>query len=277
MVGVGADPYIPRGRHRIGRGRAEWDKLCNTNEIPGLGANYPYRRDRAAPLGHKSGNGDTRTGRRSTRRLLGIAAALALFILAWAAATAGDALVVRAALEQPDAILSLASHEWERLPLTAVLAQRHPGAVVLLTVPPTVTRSNCHDCSNRVERLRRLGVDPSRVHIVRVTGPGTHGEAVAVLQFARVARIRRLLIATSPYHTRRSLALFRRVFSGSAIDVGIEPATASSPAQPGRWLMAGYDRAYVVYEWAAIGYYFWRYGVGPSDYATSSSDARKSS
>jgi uncharacterized SAM-binding protein YcdF (DUF218 family) len=204
---------------------------------------------------------------RRVRRRFALAAALLLVAGAmWALAQLGDVLVVSSGLARPDAILSLASHEWERLPLAARLAQAYPDAAVLLTVPANVTRSNCHDCPNRVDRLRHLGVDPSRVHLLRLTGPGTHAEATAALGFARDTGIRRLLVATSPYHTRRSLALFRKVFSGTGIEVGVEPATATSPARPGRWWLAGYDRAYVAYETAAIAYYFWHYGVGPSYY-----------
>jgi len=68
---------------------------------------------------------------------------------------------------------------------------------------------------------------------------------------------------TSPYHTRRSLATFRQVVGAAGASVGVEPATRTSPARPERWLAASYDRAYVRYEWAAVFYYWLRYGVPP--------------
>ena len=89
------------------------------------------------------------------------------------------------------------------------------------------------------------------MRILPLTAPGTHGEALAALTFARETHVRRLMIVTSPYHTKRSLATFRSVFDGSSIEIGIEPATASSPARPERWWATPYDRAYVAYEWAA--------------------------
>jgi uncharacterized SAM-binding protein YcdF (DUF218 family) len=177
---------------------------------------------------------------------------------------AGPALVVRVPIANPEAIVSLASHEWERLPATARLAAKFPGAVVLLTQPPEVTEFNCHDCANRVHRLSLLGVPAERVREVVLTGPGTHGEAVATLGYARDTGLRRLVIVTSPYHTRRSLAVFRKVFEGTGVEIGVEPALADSVAQPGRWWWGGYDRAYVAYEWAALVYYRWSYGVRPN-------------
>jgi uncharacterized SAM-binding protein YcdF (DUF218 family) len=133
--------------------------------------------------------------------------------------------------------------------------------VILLTLPQSVNAYNCHDCSRRVSRLQRLGVSPARVRIIPITSPGTYGEAVAALRFARQAGVRRLLIVTTPYHTRRSLAAFRSVFDGSAVQIGIVPATASSPARPDRWWATPYDRAYVAYEWAGAVYYLFRHRV----------------
>ena len=173
---------------------------------------------------------------------------------------AGTMLVVKQPLENPDAIVSLASHEWERLPGAAELAQATPSAVVVLTLPQPATIFNCHDCSGRVGRLQRLGVPSERVRIVPLTLGGTYGEAVALLAFARRSAIHRIVVVTTPYHTRRSLAVFRNIFAGSGIAIGVEPARAS-PARPGRWWATGYDRAYVAYEWAAIVYYAVRHGV----------------
>jgi uncharacterized SAM-binding protein YcdF (DUF218 family) len=194
------------------------------------------------------------------RRLLFTALLLALALAATAPAM-GPALVTAVPIADPDAIVSLGSHEWERLPATAVLATAFPAARVLLTVPRQVTPLNCHDCANRVARLARRGVAPERVVLLDLQEPGTYGEARAVAAFARRHPLRRLLIVTSPYHTRRALATFTHVLGGRA-QLGVAPA-AASPARPSRWLLAPYDRAYVAYEWAGIGYYWWVHDVPP--------------
>lgn len=177
-----------------------------------------------------------------------------------AAPYTGTALVVSRAVANPDAIVSLASHEWERLPAVARLASQNPRALVLLTLPQPATVFNCHDCSNRLDRLRHFGVARSRVQVVPLHAGGTYGEALAIASYARQKGIRRLLIVTSPYHTRRSLATFASAFRGTGVEVGIEPAR-DSPADPSRWWRAPYDRAYVTYEWTATIYYRLKYGI----------------
>jgi uncharacterized SAM-binding protein YcdF (DUF218 family) len=196
-----------------------------------------------------------------TRLLLVVLVSLSVLAMGLVTRSAGTLLVVSRPLQYPDAIVSLASHEWERLPAAAQLAARDSSSLLLLTLPQPVSSSNCHDCGGRVARLERLGVPASRIRILPLTSAGTYGEAQATLAFARQANIRRLVLITTPYHTRRSLATFGAVFDGSGIAIGVEPASSSSPARPDRWWAAPYDRAYVAYEWAAVVYYVLRYRI----------------
>jgi uncharacterized SAM-binding protein YcdF (DUF218 family) len=188
--------------------------------------------------------------------------ALAVFV---AGPRAGTALVVARPIAEPDVIISLASHEWERLPLAITLAQQHPEARLLLTLPEHVNGKNCYDCEHRVEWLTRSGIDARRIAILPVVGSNTYGEAIAARRYsdARAETVHRLLIVTSPYHTRRALAVFASVFDRSGVAIGIAPAGETSPAQPAAWWRTPYDRWYVRYEWAAIVYYAVRYGVSP--------------
>jgi len=193
----------------------------------------------------------------------GALAAAAGLVVVLAALTpyAGAALVVDAPISSPDVIVSLASHEWERLPAAVALARRYPRALVVLTLPSSVTQFNCNDCAHRAERLMRAGVEADRIQIVPLTLGGTYGEAVATRGFVSERRLRSVLVVTSPYHTRRALATFRRALASAGVQVGVAPASSTSPARPPRWWASGYDRAYVCYEWAAVAYYRLRYGV----------------
>jgi uncharacterized SAM-binding protein YcdF (DUF218 family) len=182
-------------------------------------------------------------------------------------AHAGTALVVDVPVGVPDAIVSLASHERERLPAAATQARAAPAALVILTVPAHATPTNCQDCGHRVARLIRYGVPASRVRLVPIQVDGTYGEAFACREFALRSGVRRLLVVTSPYHTRRALATFRAAFAGTGVQVGVMPASASSPAQPARWWAAAYDRWYVRYEWLATVYYVTRHGISPTLFA----------
>ena len=191
-----------------------------------------------------------------------LAAVMAVAVALWAS-VAGVTVILQRPLAEPDAIVSLASHEWERLPVTAGLARRFPKAIVFLTLPTKVGLHNCHDCFHRVERLATLGVAPERVQIVRLTSEGTHGEAAAVRDLALRAPFHRLLIVTSVYHTRRAFATFARAFGGSDVALGVEPAWPTPRAHPRIWWLYPYDRWYVTYEWAGTISYVLRYGIDP--------------
>ena len=203
------------------------------------------------------------TRRRQVRLRLALAVVGGLVFGAVALLFAGRVLVVSRPLSDPDAIVSLASHEWERLPLTAKLAVEHPRALVLITLPKVVTTYSCHDCDHRLEWLVAAGVDANRIRVLSVATGGTHGEAEACRDFVATMPIGNLLIVTSPYHTRRALAVFSKVLSAAGIQVGVEPATAFSLVRPDRWWLLPYDRWYVRYEWGATAYYAIRYGVLP--------------
>lgn len=183
-------------------------------------------------------------------------------LLAWPASRAGEALVVRRDVGPPDAIVMLASHEYERLPAAADLARRFPSSVVLLTVPRTPTKFNCYRCSERRAWLAAEGVPDARVVELSATPvANTYGEALATRQYVAGRPIRRLVVVTSPYHTRRALRVFESIVGRAGVAIGVEPAVAYSVARPERWWQGEYDRGYVMYEWTGILYYRFKYGV----------------
>jgi uncharacterized SAM-binding protein YcdF (DUF218 family) len=200
---------------------------------------------------------------RTGRRLLLVAAACVA--AAALASEAGSTLVTSRHISEPDAVLSLASHDWERLPEAAAVAREVARATVLLTVPRHVTAVNCHRCGERRDWLAQLGIEPSRIAVLPDRVESTLDEARAALEFCRRQGIRRLLVVTSPYHARRTLATFDHVFRGTGIEIGVQPATQFSRAVPEKWWSAPYDRWYVRYEWTAMIFYFTRYGITPWD------------
>jgi uncharacterized SAM-binding protein YcdF (DUF218 family) len=173
---------------------------------------------------------------------------------------AGTALVVTEPIDQPDAILPLASHEWERLPEAAALAAGAPRARVLLTQPIRVNAFNCFDCANRVERLVDAGVAKERIDFLPRKVYRTLDEAQAFREWAEAHGVKSVVVVTSPYHTRRALGAFRHILLGTGIAVGVRPSSAS-PAEPARWWRHKYDRWYVSYEWRARLFYLIRFGI----------------
>ena len=220
--------------------------------------------------------GKKQTSSRSASRRIALTGAAGLLVCGLSVPFAGRALVLSRPLPAPDAIVSLASHEWERLPLATRLAVKNPNALVLLTLPEDVNIYNCYDCAHRVEYFAAAGVPASRIRVLQLSNGTTYGEAQACREFASKVPIRHLLIVTSPYHTRRALAVFRAVLSGSGIQIGIQPTTADSQARPERWWLSPYDRWYVRYEWAATAYYAIRYGVLPFSWWTPHDDVADS-
>jgi uncharacterized SAM-binding protein YcdF (DUF218 family) len=192
--------------------------------------------------------------------LAALGAALLCVLGIWAARDAGTALVAHVELERPDAIVSLASHEWERLPATAALARKNPWAQVLLTAPMSVNEFNCHDCYHRIDRLVAAGVEEDRIVILPRRVFRTRDEAEAVREWAGSHGLRSVMVVTSAYHTRRALDTFRNMLAGTGIAVGVHPAGLSD-VEPGRWWRHKYDRWYVGYEWRARVYYLIRFGV----------------
>ena len=163
---------------------------------------------------------------------------------------AGRALVVQQDVGTPDAIIMLASHEWERLPAAAAEARQYPHAAVLITHPPVVTAYNCYRCDERVTWLQSEGIDRRRIRVLTGNITNTYAEALAARAFLTRTRASRLLIVTSPYHTRRALETFETVFRGLPVQIGVVPA-AGSRGDPRNWWRLSYDRHYVMYEWAA--------------------------
>ena len=200
-----------------------------------------------------------RLGHRRRRLMLWTAAVLVVASL-WPLAHAGEALIVTHEVAAPDAILMLASHEWERLPAAAAVARKYPEALVLLTVPTVITEHNCHLCRDRVAWLNAEGVESARVRLLPRRAMNTYQEAEAARDYARTAGLKRMVIVTSPYHTRRTWATFEHVFTGAVSSLGIAPAPAAQ-GNPASWWMTAYDRHYVIYEWAALLKYRAAYGV----------------
>jgi len=181
-----------------------------------------------------------------------LVAAVALLVLS---PLPGAWLITEVPVDRPDAILSLASHERERFPTVAVQAKRWPTAKVLLTVPASVNRYNCDACPHRMEWLQALGVDASRVVVLAPPSRNTQDELVLAGAWLQRTQRARLLVVTSPYHTRRVQVLARRVIPGVEVGIVASPALGGVPRV---WWTLRYGRFYVPYEYAALVAATWR-------------------
>lgn len=180
------------------------------------------------------------------RAIAAMLVSLALLILS---PLPGAWLISEAPIDRPDAILSLASHERERFPEVAAQATRWPSAHVLLTVPVEINRYNCDACPYRTGWLESLGVSRDRIVVLSPGTLNTGGELQLAGAWLRQQRLTRLLVVTSPYHTRRVRLLSRSHARG--IEVGVKASPASGGV-PSPWWTRRYGRWYVSYEYAAL-------------------------
>lgn len=201
-------------------------------------------------------NGKRRRGARFAFTALVLTIPLATFL-----AIGGTFLIVADTISEPDAVVVLASHEWERLPEAARLARRDPRVTVLLTQPVRPNIHNCFRCAERVQWLQTLGVPAKAIVLLPRRVTNTFDEAVTARDYAVSHRLKRLVVVTSPYHTRRARATFTSVFERTGIELGVWPDMRESMSRPRTWWWHGYDRWYVAYEWSAIVWYAIRHGI----------------
>jgi uncharacterized SAM-binding protein YcdF (DUF218 family) len=92
-----------------------------------------------------------------------------------------------------------------------------------------------------------LGVPPDAVMVLPGPVDNTAQEAAVFKRIVAPSRITRVIVVTSPYHTRRTGYAFRRVFADTPVRV-IVRGTRYSPSQPRRWWRQRGDVRYVMSE-----------------------------
>jgi uncharacterized SAM-binding protein YcdF (DUF218 family) len=191
------------------------------------------------------------------------ALALVIGLVVATGAGAGRWLVVDAVLDDPDAILVLASHEYERLPRAWQLAVQHPRATIVLSSPAVPTEHNCQACAYRVGWLVGWGIPRARIHVMEAPVRNSYDELVAAAALARDRQWSSVQVVTSPYHTRRVGGLVRAVIGEQdGLRFGVTSGSYGRLA-PGTWWSRRYDGRYVLYEAAALVVNGWRYGIWP--------------
>ena len=183
---------------------------------------------------------------RPRRALARVCAALALAATLGTAAFlpfAGRFLIRDDPPEAVDAIFVLAGARVDRWLESVELYREQRGARIVLSPGPM--RKPERDLRARGIRLPteadlardamlQLGVPADAIAILPVDVDNTAHEAEAFRRYVEQSRWQRVMIVTSPYHTRRTGFAFRREFKGSPVRVLIR-ASRFDDSDPAHW------------------------------------------
>ena len=184
--------------------------------------------------------------------------------VAWGAARG---LVERAEAERADAlvVLSGSAAYAERVAEAARLYREGRAPLVLLTDDGVqggwsqAEQRNPRFVELAVSELRRGGVPAESIEVLDARPTNTHDEADAVRAYAAGRGLRSLLVVTSIYHSRRALWTWRRVFRGSGVRLGLEPAEGARTPGAWSWWLSAAGWRQVGGEYVKMIYYAVRY------------------
>ena len=177
-----------------------------------------------------SGQAKIHVTKRATRRRRFLVSAVLLIALsplvAWFAARL---LIVKADMPSADAIviLSGSSTYLERADWAAKLYREGRAPQIILTNDGLISgwdrraERNPYYYELTAQRLEQLGVPAGRIQLAPGPALGTYEESLLVRDYATAHNLKRILIVTSGYHSRRALWSMRRACEGSGIEIGI--------------------------------------------------------
>jgi uncharacterized SAM-binding protein YcdF (DUF218 family) len=186
-------------------------------------------------------------------------------LLAWGAA---QLLIVKTELPAADAIvvLSGSSTYLERADWAARLYREGRAPIVILTDDKLISGWNGAEERNpyfyelAAKELQRRGVPAEKIRIVSQPALGTYYESLNVREYASSHKLRRLLIVTSAYHSRRALWSMRRACEGTEMEIGVDgPSPGWQTPSAWTWWMHRWGWKVVAGEYLKMIYYWVRY------------------
>jgi uncharacterized SAM-binding protein YcdF (DUF218 family) len=198
--------------------------------------------------------------------LLALLGAVVLWpIIAWAGARL---LIVKSELASADAIVVMSGSATyrERSEWAARLYREGRAPAIILTNDKLKSGWDSKEERNpyfyelAARELQQHGVPESKIQVVPDIALGTYEESLGLRDYAGAHQLKRLLIVTSAYHTRRTLWSLRHACEGSGIEIGIDspPPGWQTPA-PSRWWWRRWGWKVVAGEYVKLIYYWMRY------------------
>ena len=146
-------------------------------------------------------------------------------------------LVVSDGLEPADAVVTLrgsADQERNRMDEAAHVVEKRYAPVLLVSVDTEPYYNQ--PVRGLVEGyLKKKKFPKQKLRFCENHADNTQEEAQALLACLQALGVKDVIVVTSEYHTHRSRAIFRRIFSESGITVRIHPAYDSEYWDPHWW------------------------------------------
>ena len=204
--------------------------------------------------------------RRRVVLLIALLGAVVLWpIIAWAGARL---LIVKSELASADAIVVMSGSATyrERAEWAAKLYREGRAPIVILTNDSLKSgwdkteQRNPYFYELAARELKQHGVPESNIQVVSGIALGTYEESLGVRDYASAHQLKRLLVVTSAYHTRRTLWSLRHACEGSGIEIGIDsPSPGWQTPAPSRWWWRRWGWKVVAGEYVKLIYYWMRY------------------
>lgn len=154
----------------------------------------------------------------------------------------------------------------ERADWAAKLYREGHAPFVILTDDKLLSGWNAGEQRNpyfyemSTKELKARGVPAEKIRVVPKPVAGTYDESVNVCEFATSHQLKKLLIVTSAYHSRRALWSLRHACAGTGVELGVNarPPGWKTPG-PWRWWLSRWGWRVVAGEYVKMIYYRLRY------------------
>ena len=191
-----------------------------------------------------------------------IVSLIILFLTAniWLTAMAGF-LEVSDPLEKADAILVLGGGGGDRISEAAELYKRGFSGYLIISAGPLYAGVRVREIGAEVEARDAvyLGVPAEHIYLEK-EALSTFENATLTLPLIKKHGFKKIIVVTSPYHTRRASLVFKKRYRKEGIKVIIHPAPHSKYAKYSKitWWTRHEDTQIVISEWMSLIYYFLR-------------------
>ena len=208
------------------------------------------------------------SGRRLARRTI-VTAAACVLALAVLASPIARFLIVRAEPSRADVVVVLSGSPVydERIRHGIGMLREGRAPSIVLTNDGLRGRwsrrrqANLTSTERARDAVRDAGIPEQRLITLPQRVNSTYDEAVVIRGFAEKTGIRKVLVVTSPYHSRRALWVFRRVLEPAGVEVGIDsPPPGEQSPSPGTWWLSRAGWRSVALEYVKLVYYRIKHG-----------------